>query len=152
MSRLRNLRDIGLVLAGVAAGACLFGLPKQASSAFREGDAVAGAVIVEKDKSNRTQRQPDNPEGWGRITRVSSYYQPSHVSSRLFPDHEDCGAVKLDVWLNRGVLSYSLLNSEADASLAESTDVPGKTTMLIGGGKCQVRILIERADGRTGSQ
>jgi hypothetical protein len=50
MSKLRNLRDIGLVLAGVLAGACLFSLPKQASSAFREGEAVVGAIIIEKDK------------------------------------------------------------------------------------------------------
>jgi hypothetical protein len=58
--------------------------------------------------------------------------------------------MKLDVWLNSGLLSYSLFNSEADASATESTDVPGKTTMLIGGKDCQVRIVIERADGRSG--
>jgi hypothetical protein len=152
MSKLRTLRDIGLVLAGVVAGACLFSLPKQASSAFREGDAVVGAIIIEKDKRNRTQHRPDNPEGWGEITRYSSYYQPSRVSSRLFPNHEDCGAVKLDVWLNSGLLTYSLFISEADASSTDSTDVPGKMTMLIGGKDCQVRIVIERADGRSGSQ
>jgi hypothetical protein len=151
MSKWRSLRDIGLVLVGALAGACLFSLPKQASSAFREGDAVVGAIIIEKDKRNRYQQdQPDNSEGWGGITRHTGYYRPSRVSSRLFPDHEDCGAMKLDVWLNSGVMIYSLFNSDTDASSTDSTDVPGKTTMLIGRKDCQVRIVIERADGRSG--
>jgi hypothetical protein len=152
MSKLRNLRDIGLVLAGVVTGACLFSLPKQATSAFRESEGAVGAIIIEKDKKNRMQHRPDNSEGWGGITRYSNYYRPSRVSSRLFPNHEDCGAAKLDVWLNSGLLIYSLFNSEADASSTESTDVPGKTTMLIGGKDCQVRIVIERADGRSGGK
>ena len=149
MSNLRNLRDIGLVLGGVLVGAYLFSGPKQASSAFREGDAVKGAIIVEKDRRNRMESRPDNPEGWGGITRYSSYYRPSRVSSRLFPDHDDCDAVKLDVWLNSGLLTYSLF-PDTEAPTADSTDVPGKTTMLIGRKDCQVRIVIERADGRSG--
>jgi hypothetical protein len=151
MSKLRNLRDIGLVLAGVVAGACLSSLPKQASSASQEGDAIAGAIIIEKDKRNRQQHQPDNAEGWGGITRYSSYYRPSHVSSRLFPDHDDCDVAKLDVWLNNGLLTYSLF-PDTEAPTAESTDVLGKTTMLIGRKDCQVRIVIERADGRSGGK
>lgn len=151
MSKLWNLRDVCLVLAGVLVGACLFGVPKQASSAFREGDTIEGAIIIEKDRKNRTQHQPDNPEGWGGITRHSSYYRPSRVSSRLFPDNDDCGAMKLDVWLNSGLLTYSLF-PDADALAAEATDVPGKTTMLIGRKDCQVRIVIERADGRSGGK
>ena len=149
MSKLRNLRDIGLILGGALVGACLFSVPKQASSAFREGDAIVGAIIIEKDKRNRQQNQPDNSEGWGGITRNTGYYRPSRVSSRLFPDHEACGTVKLDVWLNSGRLIYSLF-PDVEAPTADSTDVPGKTTMLIGGKDCQVRIVIERADGRSG--
>lgn len=149
MSKLRNFRDIVLVLVGVLVGACLVGAPKYASSAFGEGDAIMGAIIIEKDKRNRTEGRPNNPERWGEITRYSSYYSPSRVSSRLFPDHDDCDAVKLDVWLNSGLLTYSLF-SDAEAPTAESTDVPGKTTMLIGRKDCQVRIVIERGDGRSG--
>jgi hypothetical protein len=152
MSNLRNLRDVGLVLAGVLVGVCLFSVTEQASSAYREGDAIMGAIIVEKDKRDRWEHQPNNSEGWGGITRVTSYSRPMRVSSQFFPNHEDCGAVKLDIWLSSGLLTYSLFDSEADASSTESTDVPGKTTMLIGGKDCQVRIVIERADGRSGSQ
>ena len=146
MSKLPTLRDIGLVLGGVLLGACLFSSPKQASSAFREGAAVEGAIIIEKDRRNRTQRRPDNPEGWGGIARYSS---PSHVSSRLFQDHDDCDVAKLDVWLNNGLLIYSLF-PDTELPTTDSTDVPGKTTLLIGGKDCQVRIVIERADGRSG--
>lgn len=152
MSKLPNLREIGLVLGGTLVGACLFSLPEHASSAFREGDAIMGAIIIEKDKANRREHLPNNPEGWGEITRDSSYYRPSHVSSRLFPNHEDCAAMRLDVWLNSGLLTYSHFNPEVDASPAERTDVPGKTIMLIGGKNCQIRIVMERADGRSGGQ
>jgi hypothetical protein len=151
MSKLPNPRDISLVLAGVLVGACLFSVPKQASSAFREGASIEGAIIVERDRRDRWEHRADNSEGWGGIARRSSYYRPSHVSSRLFPDHDDCDVVKLDVWLGGGRLTYSLF-PDTEAPTAESTDVPGKTTMLIGRKDCQVRIVIERADGRSGSQ
>ncbi len=152
MFKLRNLRDIGLVLAGALAGASLFGVTQQASSAFRESESIQGAIIIEKDKTERSEGQPDNPDGWGQVIRSSSYYKPASVSSRLFRYHEDCGAAKLDVWIDSGLLIYSLFNSEADASSTESTDAPGKTTMLIGRKDCQVKIVIERADGRSGGQ
>jgi hypothetical protein len=64
MSNLRNLRDVGLVLAGVLAGASLFSVTEQASSAFREGDTIMGAIIIEKDKRDRWEHQPNNSEGW----------------------------------------------------------------------------------------
>ncbi|MBX9778377.1 MAG: hypothetical protein K2Y71_28720 [Xanthobacteraceae bacterium] len=151
MSKLPTLRDIGFVLAGTLIGAFLFGAAKQASSAFREGAAIEGAIIIQKDKRDRAQRRADNADGWGGITRYSSYYRPSHVSSRLFADHDDCDTAKLDVWLNNGLLTYSLF-PDAEAPTVEGADVPGKTTVLIGRKDCQVRIVIERADGRSGGQ
>jgi len=119
MSKLRNLRDIGLVLAGVVAGACLSSLPKQASSASQEGDAIAGAIIIEKDKRNRQQHQPDNAEGWGGITRYSSYYRPSHVSSRLFPDHDDCDVAKLGCLAQQRAADLLALSRYGSANCGE---------------------------------
>ena len=45
MSNSRSLRAVGLVLGGALAGASLFAVPKYASSAFREGEAVEGACV-----------------------------------------------------------------------------------------------------------
>jgi hypothetical protein len=60
--------------------------------------------------------------------------------------------VKLDVWLGGGRVTYSLFNGlEPKFPPADHTDVPGRTTMLIGGTDCRVRVTIERADGRGGA-
>jgi hypothetical protein len=147
MCIVRNLRVIGIVLGGVLAAAGLFTVPKHASSAYREGDAIMGAIVYARDKSDRWEYQPNNPEGWGGITRNHSYHRPMVVTSQLFPNHEDCAAVKVDIWLGSGRLTYSLFNNpETDAPPADTTDVPGRTTMLIGEKNCRVRVLIERAD------
>ncbi len=131
MSHSRSLRAIGLFLGGVLATVGLFTVPRYASSAHREGEAVQGAIVYEQ--------------------KIPSAFGPVHRSSRLFSANDDCAAVKLDVWINRGFLTYSLFSDpDAGAPPAESADVSGKTTMLIGGKNCQVRIVIERADGRSG--
>ena len=78
---------------------------------------------------------------------------PMHVSSRLYAANDDCAAVKLDVWINRGLLNYSLFNNpDAGAPPANSIDVPGKTTMLIGEKNCRIRVVIERADDPSGGK
>lgn len=154
MSNLRSLRAIGLVLGGALAGVSLFTAPKYASSAFRGGDAVEGAIVYEQAKPE-ISHQPNNPEGWGGIHRVPAgrLFGPMHVSSRLFPANDGCAAVKLDVWINRGLLSYSLFNNpDAGAPPANSTDAPGRTTMLIGEKNCRIRIVIERADDPSDAQ
>jgi hypothetical protein len=127
MSHSRSLRAIGLFLGGVLATVGLFAAPKYASSASREGEAVQGAIVYEQ--------------------KTPSASGPAHRSSRLFPANDDCAAVKLDVWINRGFLTYALFgNPDAGAPPAESADVSGKTTMLIGGKNCRVRVVIERVD------
>jgi hypothetical protein len=151
MCNLWSLRDIGLILGGVLAGAYLFAFVKPASSDTRAGDAIQGAIIVEEDRTNRREHQPDNAEGWGGITQSYVYRRPTVVVSQLFPNHVDCTAVKLDVWLGGGRMTYSLFNGlEPKSPTADRTDVPGKSTMLIGGKDCRVRVTIERADGRGG--
>jgi hypothetical protein len=152
MSNSRSLRAIGLLLGGALAGASLFAVPKYASSAFREADAVEGAIVYEQGNARSVEsitHQPNNPDGWGGMQQVPAGIGrgPMRVSSRLFPANDDCAAVKLDVWINRGLLTYSLFNNpDAGAPPADSTDVPGRTTMLIGGKNCRVRVLIERMD------
>lgn len=151
MCNLRGLRDIGLILGGVLTGAGLFAFVKPASSDTRAGDAIQGAIIMEEDKTSRQERHPDNAEGWGGFTRSYMYRRPTVVLSQLYPAHEDCTSVKLDVWLGGGRVMYSLFNGlEPKSPPADHTDVPGRSTLLLGGKDCQVRVTIERADGRGG--
>jgi hypothetical protein len=152
MSNLRSLRDIGLILGGVLAGACLFTFVKPASSETPMGNVIHGVIIMEEDKTSRREQTPDNAEGWGAITRSYEYRRPTIVSSQLYPTHEDCTSVKLDVWLGGGRVTYSLFNGvEPRSPPADHADAPGRSTMLIGGKECQVRVTIERADGRGGN-
>jgi hypothetical protein len=59
--------------------------------------------------------------------------------------------VKLDAWIDRGMLTYMILNNpNVGVQAIDTADVPGRTTMLIGETNCQVRVTIERADGRGG--
>ena len=133
MSHSRSLRAIGVFLGGVMVIVGLLTVPRYASSASQKGDAVQGAVVYEQ--------------------KTPSAFGPAHRSLRLFPANDDCAAVKLDVWINRGFLTYSLFGDpDAAAPPAESADVSGKTTMLIGGKNCRIRVVIERADEPSGSQ
>jgi hypothetical protein len=153
MFNLQKARELGLVVAGILAGACLFAIPKYASSASREGDAVQGAIIYEPARPEITFQQ-NNPEGWGGMQRVPAELSrgPVRVASRLYPRNDDCAAVKLDVWVDRGLLTYMAFNDPSVGIQAINTaDQPGRSTLLIGGKDCQVRVTIERADGRGGS-
>lgn len=151
MCSLRSMRDIGLILGGVLAGAGLFAFVKPASSDTPMGNVIHGVIIMEEDRTSRQERHPDNAEGWGGITQSYVYRRPTVVSSQLYPGHEDCTSVKLDVWLGGGRLTYSLFNGlEPKFRPADHTDQPGRSTLLIGGKECQVRVTIERADGRGG--
>jgi hypothetical protein len=148
MSNLHRVRDIGLVLGGVLVGACLFTAPRHASSAYREGDAIKGAIILEKAKPEITY-QPNNPEGWGGMQRVPAghVFGRERTASRFYPTNADCAAVKLDIWIDRGMMTYAVLNNPTTGNQAiEAADEPGRTTMLIGEKNCRVRVLIERPD------
>jgi hypothetical protein len=148
MFNLHRARDISLILGGIVVGACLFTGPEHASSAYREGDAVTGAIILEKAKPEITY-QPNNPEGWGGMQRVPAGHVlgRERTASRFYPTHEDCAAVKLDIWIDRGMMTYTVLNNpDVGVQAIETTDDPGRTTMLIGEKNCRVRVLIERED------
>lgn len=148
MFNLHRVRDIGLVLGGVLVGACLFTAPRHASSAYRAGDAIKGAIILEKEKARpEITYQPNNTEGWGGMQRVPAghVFGRERTASRFYPTNADCAAVKLDVWIDRGMMTYAVLNS-AENQAIEAADQPGRTTMLIGARNCRVRVLIERED------
>jgi hypothetical protein len=72
---------------------------------------------------------------------------PMRVNSRLFPDGDDCAVAKVDIWLQRGNVTYSTFlpgKSPAQISRSNAGGSDG-TTILIGEKDCLVRIRIERA-------
>jgi hypothetical protein len=122
-------------------------------------DALAQAQLfggvfghVEKAKPEITY-QPNNPEGWGGMQRIPAghLFGRERTASRFYPTNADCAAVKLDIWIDRGMMTYTALNNpNAGSQAIEAADEPGRTTMLLGEKNCRVRVLIERADISSG--
>jgi hypothetical protein len=135
MCNLENMRNIGLVLGGLLA-------------------VLAASFVSKPASSEGWTYQLDNSDGWGGIRRTPAGNPPMRVTSRLFPTNDDCAAAKLDVWLDRGILTYTLFKpgNPGTAQRADTVDVPGRTTMLIGEKACRIRVVIERADDPSGSK
>lgn len=109
---------IGLVAAGMAAPA----------AGESSGDAKPSGARVDR---------PDTLFDSGTL------FPPMHVTTPLYPRNDACGEAKLDIWLNRGMLSYSLFSPRTGAvRVISGTD---GATILIGEGDCVVRVRIERA-------
>lgn len=135
MFSLKNIRTLGLVLG------CLV--------------APLGASLSSKPASSEgwTYRL-DNADGWGGMRRTRAGNAPMRVTSRLYPNNDDCATAKLDVWLERGILTYTLFNpgNPGAAQTADFVDEPGRTTMLVGEKACRIRVVIERTDDPSGGQ
>jgi len=133
MENPEKIRNIGLVLGGLL--------------------AILAASFVSKPASSEDwMHRLDNADGWGGMRHTRPGNAPMRVTSRLFSNNDDCATAKLDVWLERGILTYTLFNpgNPHAAHTAEFFDEPGRIAMLIGEKNCRVRIVVERADGRSG--
>lgn|SRR5512134_1420967 len=126
----RNVRCITVVLGALLSALCLFVIPKLALSE----PAVGGPQQDLSGKGSKTSPLV----GGGR---------PMHLSSRLFPDSDDCAVAKVDIWLERGRVTYSLfLPGQQTGHRAETR--PGGaegTSMIIGGKDCLISVRVERA-------
>lgn len=130
-----KIRNIGLVLGGLLA-------------------VLAASFGSNPASSEDWRHRVDNADGWGGMRHTRAGNAPMRVTSRLFANNDDCATAKLDVWLERGILTYTLFNpgNPRAAHTADFIDEPGSVTILIGEQNCRVRVRIERADGRSGSQ
>jgi hypothetical protein len=77
---------------------------------------------------------------------------PVHLSSRLFPDSDDCVRAKVDIWLERGRVTHSLFlpGQRAEHHAEIRPGAAEGTTMIIGGKNCLIRVRIERAANPSG--
>jgi hypothetical protein len=113
-----------LAIRGLLALLCVFAIPKLASS---EADTSTDLNAF-LDKRPKVIHQG-----------VSS---PGRTSSRLFQENSDCAVAKLDIWLQHGTVTHSA--SLPDGGLNFRSVVGEKrTTMLIGGKDCLIRVRIE---------
>lgn len=132
MDAQRNLRCTSFVIRALLATLCVFVIPKLASS---EPDAGT----QQRDDAGKSSRALGTPGGGA----------PMHAWSRLFPNSEGCAAAKLDVWLEKGVVTYSIFMSGAGVGGQRAAARIGGgadgTTLLFGEKDCLIRVLIEQA-------
>lgn len=131
MGHVPNLSCIRLAIRGLLVLMCAFGIPKLASG---EPDVVT--------QQNLSSKKAKVTPGGGH---------PMRMTSRLFPDGDDCAVAKVDIWLQRGAVTYSIfLAGQRTAQLSRSfAGGADGTTMLIGEKDCLVRVRIERATDAT---
>ena len=126
MHKLRNLREVGLVLCALMV--------------WFAAASVAEPVLSESEIFWKYKWIGPRPVD-----------KPSFVTSQWLPNGEDCAAVKLDVWIKSGRLTYSLFNDpDTGVPSPETTSMPGRMTMLVGGKNCRFRVVIERAEDSSG--
>jgi hypothetical protein len=101
MDAQRNLRCTSFVIRALLATLCVFVIPKLASS---EPDAGT----QQRDDAGKSPRALGTPGGGA----------PMRAWSRLFPNSEGCAAAKLDVWLERGVVTYSIFSQARGSAVS----------------------------------
>lgn len=132
MDAQRNPRCVRLAIRALLVGLCVFVIPKLASSEPDAGKA-------QREDAGKLPKALGTPGGGA----------PMRAWSRFFPDSEGCAMAKLDVWLERGVATYSIFLSNAGASGQHAAARIGGgadgTTMLFGEKDCLIRVRIEQA-------
>lgn len=133
MGSSETIRSVGLILGGFFA-------------------VLLASFVTKTASSENWMHRLDNADGWGGMRHTRAGNAPMRVTSRLFSNNDDCVTVKLDVWLERGILTYTLFSPDRprDTHTADFVDEPGRVIMLIGEKNCRVRVQIERDDGRSG--
>jgi hypothetical protein len=137
MDRALNARCTSLVIRALFAALCVFVIPKLARG---EPDAAA------PDRKTTAKPSKSDPlVGGGR---------PMHLSSRLFPESDDCAVAKVDIWLERGRVTYSVFVPGQRTEHRVETRPGGAegTSMIIGGKDCLISVRVERAANSSGGK
>jgi hypothetical protein len=130
MTAARNVRRITFPIRALLVAMCVLVIPKLAAS-----------------EPNTQQR--DDARKQAKAPWTAGGAAPMRAWSRLFTDREGCARAKLDVWLGRGVATYSIFMADVGATgqLAAARIGGGAegTTILFGEKDCRIRIRIEQA-------
>lgn len=130
-----NPSRISLVIRSILAVSCMLAIPKLALS-------EPGVASPQQHISGKASKQ-DPLVGGGT---------PVQLSSRLFPDSDDCVLAKVDIWLERGRVTHSLFlpGQRAEHHAEIRPGAAEGTTIIVGGKNCLIRVRIERAANPSG--
>jgi hypothetical protein len=131
----RNACCTSFVIRALLAASCMFVIPKLALS-------EPSVAVPQQDVSAKGSKR-DLFVGGGA---------PLQLSSRLFPDSDDCVLAKVDIWLERGRVTHSLFlpGQRAEHHAEIRPGAAEGTTILVGGRNCLIRVRIERAANPSG--
>lgn len=135
MDTSRNVRCSNFVIRALLVASFMFVVPKLALS-------EPGVAAPRQDVSGEGSKR-DPFVGGGA---------PVQLSSRLFPDSDDCVLAKIDIWLERGRVTHSLFmpGQRAEHHAEIRPGAADGTTMIVGGKNCLIRVRIERAENPSG--
>lgn len=131
----RKSHRTNFVVRALFAALCVLVIPKLAQS-------ESGVSAPQQDVSGKGSKR-DPLVGGGT---------PVQLSSRLFPDSDDCVLAKVDIWFERGRVTHSLFmpGQRAEHYAEIRPGAAEGTTIIVGGKNCLIRVRIERATSPSG--
>lgn len=113
---------------------------------------VAGVLVISGPTLSEPGVGVPSQENGGKSVRVigkPGNWPPGRAWSRFYPPSDDCAEAKVDIWLTRGVASYSISLPGAGVggqhAIARVGGGEEATTILVGAKDCLISIRVERA-------
>jgi hypothetical protein len=117
---------------------------------------VAGALVISSPTLSETSAAtPSQESGEKSLPPIGKPGDsPSRIGwSRFYSPGDDCAEAKVDIWLTRGVASYSIsipgVGVGGQRAAARVGGGEGATTILVGAKDCLISIRVERAPAGT---
>jgi hypothetical protein len=120
-----RLRVVRIAIRGLLILLCAFAIPKLA---FSEADTATDLNSFLNKRPKLIHQGVSNPE---------------RTSWRMFLENSDCAVAKLDIWLQNGAAAYSASLPDGGLNFRSAVGAKGRTTMLVGGEDCLIRVRIE---------
>ena len=118
--------------------------------------AVAGVLVISSPTSSEPGAGvPSQEKGGKSIPAIGKpgNRPPGSSWSRFYPPSDGCAEAKVDIWLARGVATYSLFVPGAGSGGQRAITRVGAgdeaTTILVGAKDCLISIRVERAPAGT---
>ena len=128
MSRPTSQHCIALFVRGLLVLLCALAVPRLASS---EPDVAPGHPDIFKKY---------------RLLGLDDFERPKRrVVSRIAPESDGCPVARIDIALERGLLSHSVFLPDKDAWHSAKSGGGDSTTIFVRENNCLIRIHIERA-------